>query len=240
MPNQKLPQGQLQAEQRLQRQLGYQFQNSALLRHALTHKSFASLHNERLEFLGDAVLGYVVAAQLFAQFAEESEAVLTMLRAQLVRKLALAELARGLNLGDALLLGVGERNTGGHQRDSVLADGLEAVIGAIFEDGGAERAAAVINQLLASSYATLDPTMAKDSKTRLQEFLQGKGLALPRYSIESLDGAPHAQEFRVRCTVDDLGWSSEGTGTNRRGAEQAAAAVLVAKTEAQNSEQSDG
>lgn len=224
----------------MQRQLGYQFQDPALLRHALTHKSFAPVHNERLEFLGDAVLGYVVAAHLFSQFADESEAVLTMLRAQLVRKLALAEVARSINLGEALLLGAGERNTGGHQRDSVLADGLEAVFGAVFEDSGADQAAIVINQLLAPSYATLDPTMAKDSKTRLQEYLQGRGLGLPRYSIESLDGAPHAQEFRVRCTVDDLGWSSEGSGSNRRGAEQAAAAILVAKTEAPSGEKSNG
>ncbi len=140
MPTNNLPQGQVQAEQRLQRQLGYEFRAAALLRQALTHKSSDAVHNERLEFLGDAVLGYVVAAQLYKQFPEESEAVLTMLRAQLVRKLALANLARTLNLGEALLLGVGERNTGGHQRDSVLADGLEAVFGAIYEDAGAGQA----------------------------------------------------------------------------------------------------
>ena len=231
MPTNNLPQGQVQAEQRLQRQLGYEFRTATLLRQALTHKSFDSLHNERLEFLGDAVLGYAVATQLYKRFPEESEAVLTMLLAQLVRKLALANLARTLNLGDALLLGVGERNTGGHQRDSVLADGLEAIFGAIYEDAGAERASEVINRLLEPSYTILDPTMAKDSKTRLQEYLQGRGLALPRYSIENLEGAPHAQEFTVRCTVDDLDWTSEGSGTNRRAAEQVAAAVLIARTE---------
>lgn len=231
MPTNNLPQGQVQAEQRLQRQLGYEFRAPALLRQALTHKSFDAVHNERLEFLGDAVLGYAVAAQLYQQFALESEAVLTMLRAQLVRKLALANLARKINLGEALLLGVGERNTGGHQRDSVLADGLEAIFGAIYEDTGAEQASEVINRLLEPSYKTLDPAMAKDSKTRLQEYLQGRGLALPRYSIESLEGAPHAQEFTVRCTVDELEWTSEGSGTNRRAAEQAAAAVLIVRTE---------
>ena len=231
MPTNNLPQGQVQAEQRLQRQLGYEFRAAALLRQALTHKSSDAVHNERLEFLGDAVLGYVVAAQLYKQFPEESEAVLTMLRAQLVRKLALANLARTLNLGEALLLGVGERNTGGHQRDSVLADGLEAIFGAIYEDAGAGQASEVINRLLEPSYTILDPAMAKDSKTRLQEYLQGRGLALPRYSIENLEGAPRAQEFTVRCTVDDLEWTSEGSGTNRRAAEQAAAAVLIARTE---------
>ena len=227
MANNKLPQGQVQAELRLQRQLGYEFQSSSLLRQALTHKSFGSVHNERLEFLGDAVLGYTVAAQLYQQFQHESEAILTMLRAQLVRKESLAKLARQIDLGDVMLLGVGELNTGGHDRDSVLADGLEAVFGAIYRDAGAQQASEVINRLLATSYLSLDPMMAKDNKTRLQEYLQGRGLGLPKYSIEKLDGAPHAQRFTVRCTVDDLQWSSEGSGSNRRAAEQAAAAVLI-------------
>lgn len=231
MTTNKLPQGQAQAELRLQRSLSYDFQAPALLRQALTHKSFEAVHNERLEFLGDAVLGYTVAAQLYQLFAQESEAVLTMLRAQLVRKETLASLARQINLGEALLLGVGERNTGGHERDSVLADGLEAIFGAVYQDAGAQAASEVINRLLAASYLTLDPMMAKDSKTRLQEYLQGRGLALPIYSIEQLEGAPHAQEFTVSCTVDDLQWSSQGSGSNRRAAEQAAAAVLVERAQ---------
>lgn len=228
----KLPQGQVQAERRLQRQLGYEFQKLPLLRRALTHKSFDSLHNERLEFLGDAVLGYTVAAQLYQQFENQTEAVLTLLRAQLVRKETLAKLARELNLGEAMLLGVGERNTGGHQRDSVLADGFEAVLGAIFQDSGSEPTSQVINRLFADLYLALDPMMAKDNKTRLQEYLQGRGLGLPKYRIEQVGGAAHAQEFTVSCIVDELDWSSEGSGTSRRAAEQAAAAVLIERTQA--------
>lgn len=204
--------------------LGHTFAKPELLRTALTHRSYGSLHNERLEFLGDSVLNCVIANSLFARHIELPEGDLSRLRANLVCQDALHQLALSLKIGDLMLLGEGELKSGGHQRPSILADALEAVFGAIFLDAGFDAAATTINRLYAPLFTQLKPGgVNKDPKTRLQEWLQGRKKPLPRYQLEEATGAAHDQRFSVLCEIDNPPLRTTGTGTSRRAAEQAAA-----------------
>ena len=215
---------------RLERQLGYTFQDQALLTLALTHRSFAGRSNERLEFLGDAILNFVAGEALYQRFPQAREGQLSRLRARLVKGETLAILARGFELGEYLRLGSGELKSGGFRRESILADALEALIGAIYLDAGMdmarERVVAWLTQELDS--LTLVDTN-KDPKTRLQEFLQSRGSELPCYEVVDIQGEPHCRTFFVQCAVDLLKEKTQGHGASRRIAEQvAAAAALVA------------
>ncbi|MBK7846645.1 ribonuclease III [Zoogloea sp.] len=208
----------------LQRAIGHRFARLELLEQAVTHRSFGSPHNERLEFLGDSVLNCVTALALFGRFAELREGDLSRLRANLVRQEALHRLADSLNLGDYLRLGEGELKSGGHRRPSILADALEAIFAAVYIDAGFEAAKAVIDRLYAPSLAALDPARAlKDPKTALQEWLQGRRMALPRYSLADTRGEAHQQEFEVECEIAGLGLKTRGIGVSRRAAEQQSA-----------------
>jgi ribonuclease-3 len=209
----------------IERRLGYRFSDAALLQQALTHRSHGAPHNERLEFLGDGLLNFVVARLLFQQFTALPEGDLSRLRAGLVNQQALSELAVSLSLGDFLRLGEGELKSGGFRRPSILADALEAVIGAISLDGGFDAAEKVLAELYRPLLAAIDPGASgnKDPKTRLQEYLQGRKLALPQYSIVSVEGEAHEQHFHVECVVAELSVRSQGTGPTRRAAEQEAA-----------------
>jgi ribonuclease-3 len=205
--------------------LGYSFRNKTLLTTALTHRSFGVPHYERLEFLGDGVLDFVVAAILYRRFPDLPEGDLSRLRSNLVRQDTLHQLALHLGLSDYLRLGEGEMKSGGRQRPSILADVLEAIFGAIYLDSGFEATADVIERLFAEQVAALVPGQAmKDPKTRLQEWLQGRHLALPNYLLLGTSGAAHEQMFCVRCQIDSQGIQEEGKGSSRRLAEQAAAA----------------
>lgn len=213
----------------LERRLGYRFQNASLIEQALTHRSFGSPHNERLEFLGDGVLGCVIAGELYERFPELPEGKLTRLRASLVREEALAELARGVSLAKYLRLGDAARGQGADVRSSILADALEALFGAAFMDGSYPAAKTVILTTFADSLAGLDPEQpAKDPKTRLQEYLQGRKLKLPVYQVAATRGAAHRQTFEVECRVAELKLSAVGSGTSRQRAEQVAAENLLA------------
>jgi ribonuclease III len=215
------------ADARLQAALGYRFSDATLLAQALTHKSFARHHNERLEFLGDAVLGYVVANRLFEQQPEAHEDTLSLLRASLVRKETLAEVATELELGRYLRLGVGERRSGGHHRASILADALEAVIGAVHLDGGIEASRTLILKLFEPRMQHLDADVLKDAKTRLQEALQGANCDLPEYEIQGTRGSAHAKTFKVSCRVDTFGLMVTAEGRSRRAAEKHAAELML-------------
>ncbi|MDD2668842.1 MULTISPECIES: ribonuclease III [Zoogloea] len=212
----------------LQQALGYRFVRPELLEQALTHRSFGSPHNERLEFLGDSVLNCVTAMALFGRFGELREGDLSRLRANLVRQEALHRLADGLKLGDYLRLGEGELKSGGHRRPSILADALEAIFAAVFMDAGFETAKAVIDRLYESSIAELDPARAlKDPKTALQEWVQGRRMPLPRYSLANTRGEAHQQEFEVECEITGLGLKTRGIGVSRRAAEQQSAQAAL-------------
>jgi ribonuclease-3 len=208
--------------------LGYECRDPALLEAALTHRSAGGPHNERLEFLGDAVLNCVVAMLVFREFAAADEGDLSRFRASLVSGEALAVLALEINLGDQLRLGSGELKSGGFRRKSILADTLEALFGAIYLDGGFDAAAGVIERLFVTRLDRL-PSAAelKDPKTRLQESVQAQGLPLPAYSVESVSGEAHNQFFQVSCAVEALGLKAIGVGQSRRRAEQAAASELL-------------
>ncbi len=216
----------------LERRLGYAFGNRGLLRQALTHKSAGADNYERLEYLGDAALGYVVAWTLFELMPPATEQRLTLMRAKLVNTTALATMARELDLGAFLNLGAGERESGGTERVSILADALEAVIGAIVCDGGLDAVSAVIRRLFNSRLAALDGVDLKDPKTRLQEYLQSRHLALPRYKVISATGKQHQRVHTVECVIDDLAARAEGAAGSRRAAEMAAAEVVLAQLEA--------
>ncbi len=214
---------------RLQRELGYRFDDEGLLRRALTHRSAGGDHNERLEFLGDAVLGFEVSRHLFEGFPTADEGQLTRMRAQLVKRETLARAARSIGLGDYLVLGPGELRTGGQSRDSTLADAVEAVIAAVYLDGGLAQARALIHALLAERLAEVSPaSQRKDAKTRLQEFLQARQLGLPDYGVAGVHGEPHAQTFTVYCEVAERELRAEGSGSSRRKAEQVAAGRMLA------------
>ncbi|KAB2967911.1 MULTISPECIES: ribonuclease III [Zoogloea] len=208
----------------LQRAIGYRFTRPELLSQALTHRSFGSPHNERLEFLGDSVLNCVTAIALFDRFNDLREGDLSRLRANLVRQEALHRVADSLHLGDYLNLGEGELKSGGHRRPSILADALEAIFAAVYLDAGFEAARSVIDRLYAPALAELDPARAlKDPKTALQEWLQGRRMPLPRYSLAATRGEAHQQEFEVECEIAGLGLKTRGNGVSRRAAEQQSA-----------------
>jgi len=210
----------------LQDGLGYRFQNARLLQQALTHRSHGTPHNERLEFLGDGVLNCLIAAELYTRFGTLREGELSRLRASLVREQRLHELAARLSLGDHLRLGEGELKSGGFRRPSILADAFEAMIGAVFLDGGFDAARRVVASLYEPLLETLDSQgAAKDPKTQLQEWLQGRKLSLPHYSVVATHGAAHDQRFEVECLIRELELRTVGTGPSRRLAEQEAARV---------------
>lgn len=204
--------------------LGYRFQDEELLELALTHRSAGGGNNERLEFLGDAVLGLVMAEALYASHPGADEGTLSRLRARLVRRETLEELARELALGELLRLGTGELRSGGHRRASILANALEAVFGAVFLDGGWNPTQSVILKVLGPRLAALDSDEElRDPKTRLQEFLQGRGHALPTYDVLRVSGSAHAQHFDVVCRLATPNLEVRGEGASRRAAEQQAA-----------------
>ncbi len=207
----------------LQRSIGYQFSDLSLLQQALTHKSHSKTNNERLEFVGDAVLGYLVGSMLYRNYPHVQEDALSLMRAQLVRGKTLAQVAMRLNLPDYLQLGSGELRSGGRQRASILADALEAVIGAVHEDGGIEQAQQLVQKLFADLTQGLDAESLKDPKTRLQELLQGNGLDLPTYTVEQVSGADHQRQYTVKCEVPSLAVQAVAADSSRRSAEKAAA-----------------
>jgi ribonuclease-3 len=208
--------------------LNYEFSLPELIRQALTHKSKSAGNNERLEFLGDAVLDLVISEALYQQEAAADEGVLSRLRAILVRRETLAKLAAELHLGDMLLLGSGEARSGGHQRQSIMADGLEAVFGAVFLDGGYAAVREVILNIYATRLATLpDAESLKDPKTVLQERLQAQAIGVPVYTVLSEEGPPHARKFEVMCRIEELQLEAKGAATSRKRAEQAAAVTVL-------------
>ena len=222
--------------------LAYEPRDLALFIAALTHRSAPGRNNERLEFLGDAVLNLVIAEHLFRAFPECTEGDLSRLRARVVSSEPLAEVAASLHVGDTLRLGSGELKAGGFRRKSILADALEALVGALFLDGGLDVARRVVESLFQGLIAALPPPDAlKDAKTRLQEYLQSRGFPLPRYTVERVEGEQHAQLFWVRCEVHDLGprsgprisTSAQGSGSSRRRAEQEAAEQVLVEISAQ-------
>ncbi|MCC7412813.1 MAG: ribonuclease III [Gammaproteobacteria bacterium] len=213
----------------VERSIGYRFRDPALLATALTHRSAGRPHNERLEFLGDSLLGLIVAEALFRRFPRADEGQLTRSRATLVRRETLASVARDLDLGESLHLGEGERKSGGWRRDSTLANALEAIVGAVYLDGGLERCREVVLDMLGDRLMETSPEgPAKDAKTRLQEYLQARGLPPPSYDTVAVEGEPHAQQFTVSCHAPDIDLPPVlARGSSRRRAEQAAAARLL-------------
>ncbi len=208
----------------------YRFENAALLEAALTHRSRSSSNNERLEFLGDSILNFVVASRLYELMPDCSEGDLSRLRSRVVRGETLAELASDLKLGDHLLLGEGELKSGGYLRHSILADALEAVFGAIYLDGGFEACEAVIQTICEPIISSLpDAEDLKDPKTRLQEMMQARAKPLPEYDLVLEEGAEHAKKFTIRLRLADSGMAVEATGSSRRKAEQSAAAKMLSQ-----------
>ncbi|HEX9708031.1 MAG TPA: ribonuclease III [Steroidobacteraceae bacterium] len=212
----------------LQERLGCGFSDPALLERALTHRSHGPDNNERLEYLGDAVLSFVVAESLFRRFPTATEGELSRYRASLVSGEALAAIAAEIGLGEQLRLGDGEMKSGGQRRATILADALEALFGAIYLDCGLDAARSAADRVFRNALAAL-PTAAelKDPKTRLQEWLQGRGFALPAYTVLEVAGEPHDQRFRVRCDVGDLDLTAVADGNSRRRAEQEAAQRIL-------------
>lgn len=211
----------------LLRSIDYRFSDSKLLSQALTHRSYGQPNNERLEFLGDSVVNHVVALSLFERFPGLNEGELSRLRAHLVCQGALYELAQEVGLGEHLLLGEGERKSGGHRRPSILSDAFEALIAAIFLDGGYAAAKTFVNQMFATRLDRLDPEQSlKDPKTRLQEWLQARKRPLPKYEMVDVQGEAHAQAFHVDCIINS-NLKTRGSGTSRRNAEQASAAAAL-------------
>lgn len=211
--------------ERLQERLGYRFSDTRLLQQALTHRSHSTPHNERLEFLGDGILNFIVAAELYERFESLKEGELSRLRSSLVREQSLYERANSIELGEALRLGEGELKSGGHRRPSILADAFEALVGAIYLDGGFAAARAAVARLYDADLDAIDPnvTADKDAKTQLQEWLQSRKHALPQYQVISTLGAAHDQRFEVECLIAELNMRTIGGGSSRRLAEQEAA-----------------
>ena len=217
----------------LQSRLGHRFADARLLQRALTHRSFGADHNERLEFLGDAVLNLAVSSLLFERFSGSDEGDLTRVRAHLVREDSLHRAALGLGLPEVLRLSDGEARAGGAQRPSMLADAVEALIGAVYLDGGFDPATQLVRQLFGELIdSTEADSWAKDAKTELQEWLQGRKLAVPAYRIVATRGQAHAQTFEVECAVPSLGLAELGEGRSRRVAEQEAARRMLVKLKA--------
>jgi ribonuclease-3 len=214
--------------QLLQTRLGYTFKDAGLLQQALTHRSHSSVHNERLEFLGDSILNCVVASVLYERYNSLDEGDLSRLRANLVKQQSLYEIAQKLELSQFLRLGEGELKSGGFRRPSILADTLEALLGAIYLDAGFDAARDVIRAFYIPMLETVDPrTLGKDAKTLLQEFLQSKKISLPTYNVVATHGAAHSQEFEIECLVPKLGIQVFGRGGSRRAGEQAAARLAL-------------
>jgi ribonuclease-3 len=213
----------------------YQFQDLSLLEDALTHRSVGRRNNERLEFLGDAILDFVVSDMIFRNRPEADEGDLSRLRASLVKDTRLAEIAASIGLGEYLILGSGERKSGAQRRGSILADALEAIFGAIYLDAGFAAVDNVIRRVFGALVNDLpDSEELKDPKSRLQEFLQGSGYALPEYRVETVSGEAHKQLFDVSCSAEELQLIARGHGTTRRDAEQEAAANMLSQIEAAN------
>lgn len=208
---------------------GHRFADPALLAQALTHRSAGGPHNERLEFLGDALVSQFIAEALYARWPKADEGALTRARAELVRESALASVARALQLGDALVLGPGEMKTGGHRRDSILSDALEALVAAIYLDAGFDTCRGVVLPWFEPLMAALPAPnkVGKDAKTRLQEWLQARGRPLPQYAVLEEGGEDHARVFRASCMLADPPLATEGAGSSRRAAEQQAAEAAL-------------
>jgi len=218
------------AERWLYKTLHYRFEDVGLFSQALTHRSATGYNNERLEFLGDAVLDFVISEALFKARPAATEGDLSKLRSSLVKDTSLAELASGLGVGEYLILGSGEQKTGGHRRESILADALEAIFGAVFLDNGIEAAKRMIERVFETRLAELpDAEDLRDSKTRLQEWLQSRGMGLPAYDLANVTGKAHKQRFEVHCTVTAVSGVTFGQSTTRRKAEQKAAALMLEK-----------
>lgn len=216
------------AESWLEKTLHYRFQNAELFQQALTHRSATNRNNERLEFLGDAVLDFVVSGAVYRTYPEAAEGDLSKLRAVLVKDVTLAELASEMGLGEHLILGSGEQKTGGHRRESILADALEAIFGAVFLDRGFDAAKELIDRVYEQRYRGLpDINDLRDPKTRLQEWLQARKLELPNYELVEVSGKDHKQRFSVTCTVVERSAASSGESTTRRKAEQKAARKMM-------------
>ncbi len=214
----------------LERLIGYQFNNQSLLQQALTHRSHGSQNNERLEFLGDGVLNFIIAHQLFLRFPKLSEGDLSRMRAQLVKEPTLGEVALSLNLGEHLRLGEGELKSGGWRRPSVLADALEATVAAAYLDGGFDAAEQIVIRLFMPLMEKLDPkSIGKDPKSLLQEYLQSRRIDLPEYKVLSTEGEAHCQTFHVECQIAKLNITTTGEGASRRAAEQEAAEIAYKK-----------
>lgn len=211
---------------------GYQFKDESLLLLALTHRSLGGHNNERLEFLGDAILGMVISSELYKRFPKEKEGVLTRLRSSLVKGETLSKIATELNLGEYIQLGSGELKSGGFRRASTLADTVEAIIGAIYLDSHKENGIAVVQNIILEIFnhriSECEPAnILKDPKTRLQEHLQAKGLPVPEYSVISISGKEHQQTFKVACSIEGFANHVNATGSSRRKAEQAAAEKVL-------------
>ncbi len=212
----------------LQQRLAHSFANPRLLERALTHRSFSSDHNERLEFLGDSVLNLAVSGLLFEKLSDLPEGDLSRVRANLVKQDSLFALAQVLGLSGCLRLGDGEKRSGGHKRPSILADALEAIIGAVYLDAGYQAAASLVQRLFSGVELNAQMNaMDKDPKTELQEWLQGRKMKLPLYRVVATLGEAHKQTFDVECTVSETGHSERGIGASRRAGEQAAAAAML-------------
>ncbi|QBG37096.1 ribonuclease III [Litorilituus sediminis] len=217
---------------RLTKKLGYSFNDESLLLQALTHRSAKGRHNERLEFLGDSILGFVIAEALFEKFPSHDEGDLTRMRSSLVKGVTLAKIARDFNLGECLILGPGELKSGGHRRESILEDAIEAIIGAIYLDSDITNCKRLILTWFEKRLNVIKPgNEQKDPKTRLQEYLQGRKIALPSYEVIDTTGQSHNQQFTVRCLTEVMADEVIAKGTSRRKAEQAAAEQILALIE---------
>ena len=219
-------------QQDLSKRLSYKFVDKNLLAQALTHRSYASQNNERLEYLGDGALNFIIANQLYQRFPALAEGDLSRLRAQLVKEATISEIAFCLNIGDALKLGEGELKSAGWRRPSILADALEAIVGAVYLDGGFSAAEALVLELYEEKLNTIDPKVIdKDPKSLLQELLQGRKVAVPEYAVIHTGGEAHAQVFIVECFIQKLDIRTVGEGTSRRIAEQQAAQLALVELE---------
>jgi len=217
---------------RLEKLIDYKFNNINLLKEALTHRSAGAGNNERLEFLGDSVLNFVIAADLFERYPTSSEGDLSRLRASLVNKDGLYLVSQDLKLGDYLILGSGELKSGGHRRNSILADTVEAILGAVYIDGDFERCHSLILQLYSDQLKNIpDANSLKDPKTRLQELLQSRKFGLPEYDVIEIVGKAHNQQFTVSCKINKLNLQTQGKASNRRKAEQLAANLIIEQVE---------
>ena len=217
---------------RLSKRIGYSFVQPDLLIQALTHRSAKGSHNERLEFLGDSILGFVIAEALFEQFPKHDEGDLTRMRSSLVKGVTLAEIGRNFNLGEHLILGPGELKSGGHRRESILEDAIEAIIGAVYLDSDIIQCKQLILTWFAERLNSIKPgNEQKDPKTRLQEYLQGRKISLPLYDVIDTSGQSHNQQFTVRCVTEVIDTEVIAKGTSRRKAEQAAAEQVLALLE---------